>query len=128
MAAHAVGRELRPQFAKSRVRRSPGSVLPAEQCDQSTPRIVRWRAQRRGGDDSKLLGRRLGDFQSRLTALLNHELGELIADQSDSHVVVVQCAERFLDRFHTFDLPLTGFAELRTEKLERIPKTLGGYP
>ena len=53
---------------------------------------------------------------------------KLIADQIDAHVVVVQCAEYLLDRFHALDLPLTSFPELRSKQLEGVAKPLGGDP
>ncbi len=113
-----------PQLTEPGVCRSPARVLASQERNQTSARIVWRRSQRRSGDRGKLFWRRIGDFRSRLPALLDHELRKLVADHVDAHVVVVQCAENLLDRFHPLDLPLSRFPELRPKQLEGVAKTL----
>src|SRR5215208_4913459 len=122
---HAGSRIAFPQLPELGVRRSPTGVFTSQERDQTAPRIIWRRSQRGRGDGGKLVGRGGGNIRSRLSALLVHQARKLIADQVDADVVVVQCAEYLLDRFHPLDLPLTRFAELRSKQLEGVAQALG---
>src|SRR5215212_5714919 len=123
--AHAVGCIRVPQLAEPGIGRSPARMFTAQERDQTTTWIVRWRSQRHSGDSGKLFWRRIGDIRSRFAALLEHQLRKFVADQVDAHIVVVECAEYLLERFHPLDLPLAWLPELRSKQFEGVTQSLG---
>ena len=82
---------------------------------QTATRIVGWRSQRGSRYRGKLIWRRIRDVRPRLSALLDHELREFVANEVDTNIVVVQRAKDLLDGFHALNLSFTGFPKLLTK-------------